>query len=163
MIPPDPPRRFTSLAFIRLCLPPLPKFSKAYYDPVSSSSNFEQGYPCKQGWPDLPHSNTNLSNSHSPSPSIHGILLLQTNTFALLLHLCLPCLLWSSSLPLALLFTSNSNAFLTSVAHHPSSTHAHTISLHSPLLSEPLFPSIPTSPLGPLWSCTLYNIKKIQD
>ena len=31
-------------------------------------------------------------------------------------------------------------------AHHPSSTHACTISLHSPLPSEPLFPSIPTSP-----------------
>ena len=36
--------------------------------------------------------------------------------------------------------------------HHPSSTHTHTISLHSPLPSEPLFPSIPTSPLGSLSS-----------
>ena len=37
-------------------------------------------------------------------------------------------------------------------AHHPSSTHACTISLHLPLPSEPLFSSIPTSPLGPLSS-----------
>ena len=50
-------------------------------------------------------------------------------------------------------FTSNFNAFLRSKhAHHPSSTHAHTISLHSPLSSETRFPSIPTSPLGPLSS-----------
>ena len=60
-------------------------------------------YPCKQGWPDLPHSNSNLSNSHFPSHMIHGILLLQTNTVPLL-HLHLPHLLWSSSLPLALHF-----------------------------------------------------------
>ena len=61
-------------------------------------------YPRKQGWPDLPHSNSNLSNSHSPSCSIHGILLLQTNTLALLLHLRLPRLHWLSSLALALHF-----------------------------------------------------------
>ena len=48
-----------------------------------------QVYPRKWGWPDLPHSTSNLSNSHSPSRSIHGILLLQTNTLALL-HLCPP-------------------------------------------------------------------------
>ena len=42
-------------------------------------------YQCKQGWPDLPHSNSNLSNSHFLSCSIHGILFLQTNTLALLL------------------------------------------------------------------------------
>ena len=58
-------------------------------------------YPHKQGWLDLPHFNSNLSNSHSPSRLIHGIILLQTNTLALLLHLHL---LWSSSLPLALHF-----------------------------------------------------------
>ena len=46
-----------------------------------------QVYSCKLGWPDLPHSNSNLSNSHSPSCSIHGILLFQSNTLALLLHL----------------------------------------------------------------------------
>ena len=33
-------------------------------------------YPRKRGWPDLPHSNSNLSNSHSPSRSIQGFLLL---------------------------------------------------------------------------------------
>ena len=49
-----------------------------------------QVYPRKQGWPDLPHSNSNLSNTHSPSHLIQGILLLQTNTLALLLHLGLP-------------------------------------------------------------------------
>ena len=43
--------------------------------------------PHKWGWPDLAHPNSNLSNSHSPSRSIQGILLLQTNTLALLLHL----------------------------------------------------------------------------
>ena len=41
-----------------------------------------QDYPLKWGWLDLPHSNSNLSNSHSPSRSIQGILLLQTNTHA---------------------------------------------------------------------------------
>ena len=61
-------------------------------------------YPCKRGWPDLPHFVSNLSNSHSPSRSVHGILFLQTNALALLLHLHLPHLLWSSSLPLALHF-----------------------------------------------------------
>ena len=59
-------------------------------------------YPCKWWWPDLPHSNSSLSNSHSPCHSIHGILLLQTNTLALLLHLRLSCLPLSSSLPPAL-------------------------------------------------------------
>ena len=44
-------------------------------------------YPRKWGWPDLPHSNGILSNSHFPSRSIQGILLLQTNTLALLLLL----------------------------------------------------------------------------
>ena len=62
-----------------------------------------QVYLCKRGWLDLPHSNSNLSNSHSPSHSIQGILL-QTNTLALLLHLRLPHLLWLYLLPLALPF-----------------------------------------------------------
>ena len=44
-------------------------------------------YPRKRGWLDLPHSGSNLSNSHSPSRSIQNLLLLQTNTLALLLHL----------------------------------------------------------------------------
>ena len=61
-------------------------------------------YPCKRGWPDLPHFNSNLSNSHSLSRSIQGILLFQTNTFSLLLYLRLPRLIWSSSLPLVLHF-----------------------------------------------------------
>ena len=32
-----------------------------------NQSNFDPGYPRKLGWSDLPHSNYNLSNSHSPS------------------------------------------------------------------------------------------------
>ena len=62
-------------------------------------------YPCKRGWSDLNLSSSNLSNSHSPSRSIHSILHLRsTCTLALLLHLYLPRLLWSSSPPLALHF-----------------------------------------------------------
>ena len=83
-----------------------------------------QVYPRKRRWPNLPHSNSNLSNSHSPSGSIHGILLLQTNTLALLLDLHLPRLLWSSSLPLALHFKLQCSPF-SKHAHHPSSKHAH--------------------------------------
>ena len=83
-------------------------------------------YPCKWGWPGLPHSNSNLSNSHSPSHSIHGILLLQTKTLALFLHLHLSRLLWSSLLPLALHFNT------CPYQHSPPSTHARTISLHLP-------------------------------
>ena len=67
-------------------------------------SIFDLGLSLKWGWPDLPHSNSNLSNSHSLSPSIQGILLLQTNTLAVLRHLHLPHLLRSSFLPLALHF-----------------------------------------------------------
>ena len=44
-------------------------------------------YPRKRGWLDLPHFVSNLSNSHSPSRLIHGVLFLQTNALALLLHL----------------------------------------------------------------------------
>ena len=40
----------------------------------------------KWGWPDLPHRASNLSNSHSPPCSIHGIHFLQANTLALLIH-----------------------------------------------------------------------------
>ena len=57
-------------------------------------SGFIPVYGRGGGWPDLPHSNSNLSNSYSPSHSIHGILLLQTNTLALLLHLHLPGIQW---------------------------------------------------------------------
>ena len=51
-----------------------------------------QVYFCKLRWPDLPHFGSNLSCSLPRL--IHGILFLQTNTLALLLHLHLPCLLW---------------------------------------------------------------------
>ena len=44
-------------------------------------------YPRKRGWPDLPYSASNLSHSYSPSCVILCILLLQTNTLTLLLHL----------------------------------------------------------------------------
>ena len=76
------------------------------FDPINQSINpiLIWVYPCKRGWPDLPHSNGNLSNSHSPSRSIQGFLPLQTNTPALLLRLSLPHLPWSSSPPLALNF-----------------------------------------------------------
>ena len=33
-------------------------------------SSFDRFYPHKRGWPDLPHSASNLSHSHSPSHSI---------------------------------------------------------------------------------------------
>ena len=83
-------------------------------------------YPRKWGWPGLPHSNSNLSNAHSPSHSIHGILLLQTNTLALLLHLHL------STFSLVVLASScpslQTPALFSKHAHHPSSTHARTIS-----------------------------------
>ena len=50
--------------------------------------------PVNRGaWPDLPLSNSNLSNTHSLSRSIHGILLFQTNSLALLIHLRLK--IWS--------------------------------------------------------------------
>ena len=100
-------------------------------------------YLRKQGWPDLPHSNSNLSNSHSPSCSIQGILPLQTNTLALSLSTC-TFHVFLGRPQLFLPFTSNSNAFLKTYPS-PSPTHACTISLHSPLPSEPPSPSIPTS------------------
>ena len=63
-------------------------------------------YHRKWGWPNLPRPTLAAisPNSHSPSCSIHGILLLKTNILAHLLHLRPPRLLWSSSLPLALHF-----------------------------------------------------------
>ena len=108
-----------------------------YYDEIknnsfwlsSSSSSIQfliRVYPRKRGWPDLPHFVSNLSNSHSPSRLIHGVLFLQTNALALLLHLRLTRLLWSSSLPLALHFKLQ--RFSQNMTHHPSSTHARTIS-----------------------------------
>ena len=64
-------------------------------------SNFDLGnYPFKQGWLDLPHSNSNVSNSHSPSRLIQGILLLQTK------HFCFPSPLASSTSSLVVLASS---------------------------------------------------------
>ena len=93
-----------------------------------------QVYPHKWGWLDLPHSNSNLSNSYSPSCSIQGILFLQTNTLALLLHFYLPCLLWSSSLPLALHFKLQH--FSQNMPIIPPQQMPYHISLHSPLLQK---------------------------
>ena len=81
---------FTYVMFVKLFLNSRQLLSCAVINP-------------KQGWPDLPYYNSNHFNSCSPSCSIQGILLLQTKTLALNLHLCLPHL-WSSSLPLALHF-----------------------------------------------------------
>ena len=47
------------------------------------------------------YNSSNLYNSHSLSRSIHGVRFLKTNALTLLLQLHLPCLLCSSSLPLA--------------------------------------------------------------
>ena len=91
-------------------------------------------YPHKQGWPYLLHPDSNLSNFPSPSCSIQCILLFQTNTPALFLHLHFPCLPRSSSLPLSL----QTRMLFSKHAYHPSITHAHIISLHLLLPSEPL-------------------------
>jgi len=63
-----------------------------------SSNQFWSGFIPEGG---RIYPSSNLSNSHSPSRSIHGVLFLQTNALARLLHLRLPRLLWSSWLPLA--------------------------------------------------------------
>ena len=115
------------------------------YNHHDHQSNFDWG------WPDLRHFVSNLSNSHSPSCSIHGVLFLQTNALALLLHK------FASSTSSLVVLASSCPSLRTPTrfsehAHHPSSSHAHTISLHLALPSEPLFPSIPTSPPGPLSS-----------
>ena len=97
-----------------------------------NQSNFE---------PDLPHSNSNLSNSHSHSRSIQGILLLQTNTLALLLHLRPLRLLWLSSPPLALHFKLHcfsENMPIIPPQHMPVPSHS------IRLCPEPPSPSIPT-------------------
>ena len=49
-------------------------------------------------------------------------------------------------------FTLQAPTLFLKHAHHPSSTHALTMSLYSPLPSERLSPSVPTSPLGPMSS-----------
>ena len=95
-------------------------------------------YPHKQRQPHLPHSNSNPS--HSPYHSIH-VILLQTNN-----QDCSPSPLASSTSSLVVLTSScpslKTPMLFSEHAHHPSSTHAWTISLHSPLPSEPLFPSL---------------------
>jgi len=128
------------------------KRSLALSSQSSSSSSIQfcsRFIPINMGGRIYPSSN--LSNSHSPSCSIHGVLFLQTNTLALLLHLHLPRLLWSSSHPLASHFKLqrfSQNVPIIPLQHMP----VPNISLHSPLPSEPLFPSILTSPSGPLFS-----------
>ena len=107
----------------------------------SIQSNFDLVLSRKRGWPDLAHPNSNLSNSHSPSRSIHGILHLQINTLALLIHLRLTRLLWSSSLPLAV----HSKLQRLKKKTCPSSL-LNTCSYHVTPFALP-FPSIPTSPL----------------
>ena len=101
-------------------------------------------YPRKRGWSDLPRFGSNFSNSYSASRSIYGILFLHTNTGS-----CSPSPLASSTSSLVVLASScpslQTPKLFSKHAHHPSLTHAHTISLHSPLPSEPLFPLIPTS------------------
>ena len=110
-----------------------------YWQQISLSSSIQFR---KRGWPDLPHSTSNLS----PCRSIHCIslfkptLLLSFSTCDLHVFLGRPCFLFP--------FTSNSNLPFSKHAHHPSLTSARTISLHLPLPSAPLFSSIPTSPLG---------------
>ena len=99
-----------------------------------------QSYPCKREWPDLPHFNSNLSNSHSSSCLIHGTLFLQTNTLALLLQLRLPRHLWLSSLPLALLFKLQCKTCPLSLLN---TCQYHLTPFALP--SEPPFPSIPIS------------------
>ena len=116
-------------------------------------------YPHKQDWPDLPLLTPTLHLTRFKASSFSKPTLLLN----LHLHSCLPCLLWLSSLPLPLHlklqhFSQNMPIILPQNMPVPS----HSIHLclntclcvpsHSPLPSEPLFPSIPTSPLGPLSS-----------
>ena len=103
-------------------------------------------YPRKRGWPDLPQFGSNLPHSHSPSRSIHGIPFLQTNTLE---HGPSPL---ASSVYLLFVLASScpslqTPALFSKHAHHPSSTHARTIPLHSPLPSKPLGPLSSFSPI----------------
>ena len=91
----------------------------------------------------------------SPTPTLH-LALFQASSFfkpTLLLSIS-TCIfhVFFDHPPFLLPFTSNSNAFLKTCSSSLNTSHAHTISLYSPLPSESLFPSIPTSPLGPLSS-----------
>ena len=100
-------------------------------------------YPRKWRWPDLNHSNSNLSNSHSPSHSIH-VILFETNTLAFLLHLHL---LWSSSLPLALHFKLqrfSQNMPIIPPQHMPVPTYS---ICHGSTYSPPLYKEVQVSKL----------------
>ena len=101
-------------------------------------------YSRKRGWPDLPQ--------HQSLLLPFSISLDSWRPFSPNQRSCSPSPLASSTcffgrpgflLPL----TSNSSER----AHHPSSTHARTISLHSPFPSGPLFPPILTSTSGLLY------------
>ena len=87
-------------------------------------------YPCKQGWQDLAHSNSNLSNSHSPS-----CLIILRHPPSPNQHSCSPSPLASSTSSLVILASSclslQTLMLFSKHAHHPSLTHACTISLHS--------------------------------
>ena len=91
--------------------------------------------PRKRGWRILLHFGNNLSNSHSPSRLIHGILFLQSNTLALLLHKFASST--SSLVVLASSFPSLQTPTLNTYPQH--------LTPFAFLPSEPLFPSIPTS------------------
>ena len=67
------------------------------YEDIPINATCNHWWVC-QAWAKDDNSQLSSKNWH------HGILLLQTNTLALLLHLHLPHLFWSSSLPLALHF-----------------------------------------------------------
>ena len=71
---------------------------------INHQSNFWPGFIPVNGGGWIYPTLKAISVTLSPSRSIQGILLLQTNTLVLLLTLCLSPLLWSSSLPLALHF-----------------------------------------------------------
>ena len=117
-----------------------------FLESISSSNQF-WFVPINGGGQIYPSSN--LSNSHSPSQLIHGILFLQTKTLALLLHLHFPCLLWSCWLPLAPHLKLQ--CFSQNVSIIPPQYMPRTISHHSPLHSERLSPSILTSPSSVLF------------
>ena len=104
-----------------------------------------QVYPRKRGWPDLPLQQslilhlTQFMASFFSKPMLlrFNVILSSTSSLVIL----------ASSYP-----SLQTPTLFSECAHHPSSAHTHTISLHSPLPSEPLFPSILTSPSGPLFS-----------
>ena len=126
------------------CFGMVPSFDSSLINPI-----LIWVYLPKWGWPDLRHSNSNLSNSGLKASSSKPTLLLSFSTC--IFHISLVVLASSCpSLQTPTLFSKH--------AHHPSSTHACTISLHSPLSYEPLFPSISTSPLDPLSNVSYFDL-----